>query len=62
MAFPMIRSCPRCGTKNRVHATQVSNVVRCGSCKTTLPAFAEPLDVDEAAFADWDDGRDEESV
>jgi thioredoxin 2 len=52
MTFPMIRTCASCGTKNRVQARHVSNIVRCGSCKTTLPAIAEPLDVDEAAFAD----------
>ena len=48
----MIRSCPTCGTKNRVHARNLSNVVRCGACRTTLPAIAEPLDVDESAFTD----------
>ena len=52
MPFPMIRTCPACGTKNRVHARHLSNLVRCGSCKTTLPAIDEPLDVDEGAFAD----------
>jgi len=52
MTFPIIRACPTCGTKNRVHARHLSNVVRCGSCKTTLPAIGEPLDVDESAFAE----------
>lgn len=52
MPFPLIRSCPTCGTKNRVQARHLSDVVRCGACKTTLPAVDEPLDVDEAAFAD----------
>ncbi len=52
MPFPMLRSCPACGRTNRVQARNVSNVVRCGACKTTLPPIAEPLDVDEAAFTD----------
>ena len=52
MPFHMIRSCPSCGTKNRIHARNLSNVVRCGACKTTLPAIAEPVDVDESAFDD----------
>jgi len=51
MTFPIVRVCPTCGTKNRVQARHVSNVVRCGSCKATLPAIGEPLDVDESAFA-----------
>ena len=52
MAFPMIRSCSSCGTKNRVQARHLSNVVRCGACKTTLPPIGEPLEVDESAFTD----------
>ena len=52
MPFPLLRGCPACGKKNRVQARHLSNAVRCGACKTTLPAIAEPLDVDEAAFAE----------
>ena len=52
MTFPIIRACPTCGTKNRVQARHLSNVVRCGSCKATLPAIGEPLDVDGSAFAE----------
>ena len=52
MSFSMIRTCPTCGARNRVRAQQLSFVVRCGSCKVTLPPIAEPLDVDQSAFAD----------
>ena len=52
MTFPLIRSCPSCGAKNRVHAAHASRVTRCGSCKTTLPALAEPIDVGGATFDD----------
>lgn len=30
----------------------MSHVVRCGSCKTPIPAVAEPLEVDQAAFTE----------
>jgi thioredoxin 2 len=52
MPFHMIRSCPSCGAKNRIHGRNLSNLVRCGACKTTLPAIGEPVDVDESAFTD----------
>jgi thioredoxin 2 len=36
--------------KNRVPAAHLSDEGRCGSCKGALPALAEPLAVDAAAF------------
>jgi thioredoxin 2 len=48
----MIRACPHCGSRNRVPAARLADEGRCGACKKTLPAAAEPLDVDPAEFDD----------
>jgi len=48
----MIRTCPSCGQKNRVESAHLHQVARCGACKTTLGAVAEPIDVDTALFDD----------
>jgi thioredoxin 2 len=47
----MIRTCPACQTRNRVEAKHVASTVRCGACKTTLPAVSAPIDVDASSFA-----------
>ncbi len=46
----MIRVCSACGTANRVPARHLAHAGRCGACRGTLPASAEPLDVDEKTF------------
>ena len=46
----MIRSCPSCGTKNRVPANHLADVGKCGKCKSALPPLDEPLDVDLKTF------------
>ena len=46
----MIRQCPSCGQKNRIPAEHLADIGRCGACKSELPAIAEPIDVDAAAF------------
>ena len=46
----MIRQCPSCGQKNRISAEHLADIGRCGACKSELPAIAEPIDVDAAAF------------
>lgn len=46
----MTRTCPSCGARNRVAAQHLSHTARCGSCKTTLPAIAEPIEVDRSTF------------
>jgi thioredoxin 2 len=50
VSFSVIRTCPNCGTKNRVTAKHLSETGRCGSCKSNLPPSAEPIDVDASAF------------
>ena len=46
----MVRSCPSCGTKNRVPARHLADTGRCGSCKASLPPVAEPIAVDTEQF------------
>jgi thioredoxin 2 len=46
----MIRSCPSCGTKNRVPFERLADTGRCGACKAPLPPLAEPLEVGPAEF------------
>lgn len=48
----MIRTCARCGSRNRVPAARLADQGRCGACKEPLPAPAEPLEVDAATFAE----------
>ena len=48
----MIRTCARCGSRNRVPAARLADRGRCGACKEPLPPPAEPLDVDAATFAE----------
>jgi thioredoxin 2 len=46
----MIRTCPGCGTKNRIPANHLADKGRCGSCKGSLPAIAEPIEADTGSF------------
>jgi thioredoxin 2 len=48
----MIRTCARCGSRNRVPAAHLADRGRCGACKEPLPAAAEPLDVDSESFTE----------
>jgi thioredoxin 2 len=48
----MIRPCAACGAGNRVPARHLADAGRCGSCKAALPPAAEPINVDEAEFAE----------
>lgn len=48
----MIRTCARCGSRNRVPAAHLADQGRCGSCKDPLPPPSEPLDVDAATFTE----------
>src|ERR1035437_6509194 len=46
----MIRNCPSCGKPNRIPAKHLSDIGRCGACKATLPAMAEPMEVRPEEF------------
>ncbi len=48
----VIRTCKKCGQKNRVRATHLADTGRCGACKAALPPVDEPLQVDTALFDD----------
>lgn len=48
--MPFIRVCANCGQKNRVPAKYLASTGRCGACKASLPAVAEPLAADETLF------------
>ena len=44
--MPLIRSCPHCGTKNRIPAAHLADTGRCGNCKQPLGALNEPIAAD----------------
>jgi thioredoxin 2 len=46
----MIVTCRNCGQKNRVHAANLTDAVRCGACKTAIPAPSEPIEADAEIF------------
>ncbi len=46
----MIRSCPSCGTQNRIPARHLADRGRCGACKSELEPLAEPVEVDSPTF------------
>lgn len=48
--MPIIRTCNVCGRKNRIPAKHLARTGRCGACKATLPAIADPLAVDDMTF------------
>jgi len=50
--MPVIRSCPHCGTKNRIPSAHLADTGRCGSCKQPLAPAAEPIAADTAMFDD----------
>ena len=48
--MPLIRTCKKCGQKNRIPARHLADSGRCGVCKTPLPPVDEPLEVDPELF------------
>jgi thioredoxin 2 len=48
----MVIACPTCQKKNRIHAANAINEVRCGSCQTVLTPIATPIDADVETFDD----------
>ena len=49
-ALAIIRKCPSCGKSNRISAKHLADIGRCGACKATLPAMAEPIEVNSEEF------------
>jgi thioredoxin 2 len=48
----VVVACGQCGQKNRFAYERLGETVRCGKCKTILPAPAEPIEVDSSANFD----------
>jgi thioredoxin 2 len=48
--MPVIRTCKSCGKKNRVPASHLADIGRCGFCKAPLPPLDEPLEVNSELF------------
>lgn len=46
----MIRTCEKCGQKNRVPAPKLTQEGRCGACKAPIAPVAVPVNVDSAEF------------
>ena len=46
----IIRSCSSCGKSNRIPAKHLADIGRCGACKATLLAMAEPIEVNSEEF------------
>jgi thioredoxin 2 len=45
----MLRTCPACGTANRIPVAHLADTGRCGRCKAPLPPRREPIDVSDVA-------------
>lgn len=48
----MILTCSSCGQKNRMRAANLTDTVRCGTCKTPLAPPSEPIEADGEIFDD----------
>lgn len=48
--MPIIRNCSSCGKANRIPAKHLADTGRCGACKASLAAVAEPIAVGPAEF------------
>ena len=46
----IVRNCQSCGKANRIPARHLADTGRCGACKASLPATAEPIEVGTAEF------------
>jgi thioredoxin 2 len=45
-----IRKCSSCGKSNRIPANHLADNGRCGSCKASIPAVTEPIEVGPDEF------------
>ena len=48
--MPIVRTCSKCGQKNRVPGEHLADRGRCGACKAALEPVAEPLEADPELF------------
>ena len=48
----VIVQCPQCGQKNRLGYARLADPLQCASCKATLSAPAEPIEIDSSAHFD----------
>jgi thioredoxin 2 len=48
----VVVACTQCGQKNRLAYERLGGAVRCGNCKTTLPAPGSPIEVETSADFD----------
>ena len=48
----VIVGCPSCGRSNRLRYNVLGRTIRCGSCRTNLPAPAEPIEIPDSATFD----------
>ena len=46
------RTCPSCGSENRIPPARLADNGKCGRCKTALPPQAEPIAASDAATFD----------
>jgi thioredoxin 2 len=46
----MIIACTSCGQKNRLLPSHLGDAAICGSCKTALTPFRQPIDADASVF------------
>jgi thioredoxin 2 len=46
----IIRKCPSCGKPNRIPGRHLADTGRCGACKASLSAIAEPVAVNPEEF------------
>jgi thioredoxin 2 len=47
----MLQTCSACGAKNRIPASRLHEIAKCGKCKAALPAQRAPIEVpDQKTF------------
>ncbi len=49
----MIRTCPNCGSRNRVPAKHAADTGKCGSCKGPLSPVDAPVEADPSLFDEF---------
>ena len=51
MSDVILRTCPACGTPNRIPAKHLADTGKCGKCRAPLPPTAEPVEADPELLA-----------